>query len=43
MNVTKIMMDVLRYVLILFLVMSAPVDQAMNWQVIDIAVMVRTM
>ena len=35
MSVMKILMDVLRHVQILCLVMSAPVDQAINWQVTD--------
>ena len=43
MSVKKIQMDVLRYVEILHLVITVPVDQAINWQVIDMAVMVRSM
>ena len=40
MNVLKIPMDVLKYVQILYLVMSAPVDQGIDWQMIDMPVMV---
>ena len=43
MNVKKTLMDVLRSVQMLCLVMSAPVDQAIYWQVIDMAVMVSSM
>ena len=39
----KVLMDVLSHVQILYLVMSAPVDQAINWQVINMAVMVSSM
>ena len=35
MSVMKVLMDVLRHVQILCLVMSAPVDQAIDWQVTD--------
>ena len=40
MNVQKVPLDVLKHVQIQCLVMSAPVNKAIDWQVIDMAVTV---